>query len=65
MKEAMEDGDREGDGSSESGTDSTSLLRFISLINIHKISNMGQALFQEPGTEQWMKPTKSFIKFPF
>ena len=52
MKEAMEDGEREGDGSSESRTDSTSLLRFISLINIHKISNMGQALFQEPGTEQ-------------
>lgn len=52
MKEAMGYGEREGDGSSESGTDSTSLLRFITLINIHKISHMGQALFQELGTEQ-------------
>lgn len=48
MKAAMEGGQKEGDGSSESGTDSTSLLRFITLINIHKISNMGQEL----GTEQ-------------
>lgn len=63
MKEAMGYGEREGDGSSESGTDSTSLLRFITLINIHKISHMGQALFQELGTEQWMKPTKSFFSF--
>ena len=32
MKAAMEGGQKEGDGSSESGTDSTSLLRFITLI---------------------------------
>lgn len=44
MKAAMADGQKDGYGSSEGGTDSTSQLSFIPLINIHKVSSHG------PGT---------------
>lgn len=47
MKAAMDVGQRGWAWSYEVNTDSTSLLRFTSLINIYKVSTMGQALIPE------------------